>query len=322
VVTPVIEPMSVSPDRPPLEQQAPTLWAVGGGKGGVGKSVLATNLGVALARRGFTAVLVDADLGGANLHTLLGMPHPPLSLSDFVLRRVGTLAEVAVPTTVGGLSLVSGARALLDMANPKSAHKERILRQVTGLPADHVILDVGSGSSFNVLDFFLAARVGVVVVVPEATSVENAYHFIRAGFFRRLRRAEPRARVREVMEEVLETRRGREVRAPRDIIPEVERVEPEVGRALRREAENFRPMVVVNRVEREEQERLGEDMASACRRHFGCAVTCPGVIAADPLVGRSVELRRPALEVFPESPFARSLLEVVRAITATTEAAS
>jgi len=302
-------------ERSPDERQAPTLWAVGGGKGGVGKSVFAANLGVALAQQGSSAVLVDADLGGANLHTLLGMPHPPSSLSDFLERRVGTLAELAVPTSVDGLRLVSGARALLDMANPKYAHKERILRQVAELPADHVILDVGSGSSFNVLDFFLAARVGVVVVVPEATSVENAYHFIRAGYFRRLRRAEPRARVRAVMEEILETRREREVRAPRDIIPEVERVEPEIGRALRREAEGFRPVIVVNRVERAEQERLGEDMASACRDHFGCAVTCPGFIGHDPLLARSVELRRPALDVFPESPFARALRDVVRVVT-------
>lgn len=311
----MIEPISASPERSSEELQPPMLWAVGGGKGGVGKSVVAANLGVALAQQGFSVVVVDADLGGANLHTLFGIPHPAFSLSDFVLRRVSALAEVEVATSVEGLRLVSGARALLDMANPKYAHKERILRQVAELPADHVILDVGSGSSFNVLDFFLAAQVGVVVVVPEATSVENAYHFIRAGFFRRLRRAEPRARVREVMERVLEERRERAVRTPRDIIPEVERVEPEMGRALRHEAEGFRPMIVVNKVERAEQERLGEDMANACRDHFGCAVSCPGFIGHDPLLARSVELRRPVLEVFPESPFARSLRDIVRVVT-------
>ena len=71
-------------DLSPPIPKGPRIWAIGGGKGGVGKSVIATNLAATLAGAGKKVVLVDADLGGANLHTLLGVPNPKTSLSDFI----------------------------------------------------------------------------------------------------------------------------------------------------------------------------------------------------------------------------------------------
>ena len=75
------------------------------------------------------------------------------------------------PTPVDDLWLVSGAKALVDMANPNYGQKGKILRHINALQADHVILDLGAGSAFNVLDFFLVARKGILVVVPEPTSI-------------------------------------------------------------------------------------------------------------------------------------------------------
>mgnify|MGYP001549711292 CR=1 FL=1 len=75
----------------------PRIWAIGGGKGGIGKSVIATNLAVSMAGPGRRVALVDADLGGANLHTLLGVPSPKVNLSDFISKRVTSLGEVMTP---------------------------------------------------------------------------------------------------------------------------------------------------------------------------------------------------------------------------------
>ena len=70
--------------------RAPRIWAVGGGKGGVGKTVVASSLAVALARSGVRCVAVDADFGAANLHTLLGVPEPRWVLRHFLAARFGT----------------------------------------------------------------------------------------------------------------------------------------------------------------------------------------------------------------------------------------
>src|SRR5262245_28766745 len=106
-------------------RNGPCVWALGGGKGGVGKSVITANLAIALARRGQRCVVVDADLGGGNLHTIFGVRKPHRTLSDFLSREVSELSEVLCDTTIPNLSLVSGARAFLAMANPKHSQKER-----------------------------------------------------------------------------------------------------------------------------------------------------------------------------------------------------
>lgn len=293
----------------------PKIWAVGGGKGGVGKSVIAANLGVVLAELGYRVVLVDADLGGANLHTLLGIANPKATLSDFIARRVKKLDEIMMPTGSEQLWLVSGARALLEMANPKHTQKTKILRHVAALPADHVILDLGAGTAFNVLDFFLAARRGILVVTPEATSVENAYHFLKAAFFRKLKRAEPRNRVRAAINQAMQEREGRPIRSPRDLITQVMLIDPIAGAGVLAESSTFNPGLLVNRAERPDDHRLGREICIACRDYFGNEMECLGHLTTDRLLARSVQECRPAATLYPESPFVRSLRPIAHHLT-------
>ncbi len=103
------------------------IWAIGGGKGGVGKSFVSGNLGILLAQRGYKVVLADLDLGGANLHTWLGINSPDRGLSEFVGREIDKIEELLVPTQVPGLSLISGARDGVEIANLKHSQKRRFL---------------------------------------------------------------------------------------------------------------------------------------------------------------------------------------------------
>ncbi len=294
---------------PPIK--GPRVWAIGGGKGGVGKSVIAANLATQLARDGSRVALVDGDLGGANLHTLLGMPSPAINLSDFISRRVANLSDIMSPTPIENLWLVSGAKALVETANLNFGQKSKLLRHIKQLDADHVILDLGAGSTFNVLDFFLAARKGVLVVVPEPTSIENAYHFLKAAFFRKLKRAQPRDQVQAAVKEIMDGSARNSVRTPRDLISRVWSIDPEVGAALVVEASSFRPALVVNRVTHPSHEKLGHDMVAACRDYFGIRLQLLGSLPADRLVERSVMERKPAAEHYPQIPFVTALNSVV-----------
>ncbi len=306
---------TLPPPAPDQPAGPPAIWAIGGGKGGVGKSVIAANLAAALAATGRRTALVDADLGGANLHTLLGVPSPQRGLADFIARRAETLDEVMVPTPVDHLWLLSGARALLEAANPHHSQKEKILRHLVMMPADVVVIDLGAGSAFNVLDFFLVADRGVLVLVPEATSVENGYHFLKAAFYRRLKRAQPRDRVREAIGRVTAERHQRGIRSPKDLIAHVAEVDAEAGAAMAREAERFRPGILVNRCEIPEHRRLGDDVGVACRDYFGTEIVAMGTLPRDPLVGVSVQRRQLAATLFPESMFMRGIRELAAVLT-------
>src|SRR5215471_12704007 len=101
----------------------PLVVAVGGGKGGIGKSVISANLAVALAKQGAQVVAVDADLGSANLHTLFGIDHPDASIQALIDGRVQRLDELAIGTDVPRLRLIAGSVAVPGAANLQHARK-------------------------------------------------------------------------------------------------------------------------------------------------------------------------------------------------------
>ncbi len=297
-------------------ESPPTIWAVGGGKGGVGKSVIAVNLAVALADRGVRTALVDADLGGANLHTLLGMPSPRRTLSDFLERKVERLDDALEPTAVKGLSLLGGTHATLDVANPTWTQKEKLLRHIRALSDDAVILDLGAGSSFNVLDFFVAAGRGILVVVPEATSVENAYHFLKAAYLRQLRRADAGGDLRGLVERVMREREVRGVRSPQELVQEVAKLDPAAGERLQQAAAGFRPSIALNRVEEDGQRRMADGIAIACEQYFGGPAEVVGTLELDPAVREAARAGVPVLRFAPDAPFSRSIGWMARLLLA------
>jgi len=280
--------------------------AIGGGKGGIGKSVVATTLAIELVRRGLRVVLVDCDLGGANLHSLLGMEYPKETLSDFVLRRVGTLGELVVPTPVAGLGLISGARNAIQIANPMYQQKVRLMKALQRLDADAAVLDLGAGTHYNVVDFFLLADRGVLVVVPEPTSVENAYRFLKAAFLRRVKAIDPSLGIKEILRDVLRSA-GQRPSVPAEIVREVAERSPAAGDALERELATFTPLLIVNQVREPSDATLGDGMRDAVRRLFGVELVYLGLVHQHELVWRAIRSREPAYFERPGTPLAADL---------------
>ena len=165
------------------------LIPVGGGKGGVGKSFIVANLAASLARLGHRVVAVDADLEGPNLHTCVGIPKPRASLADFVAQREDDLGKLILDTPIPNLQLIAATDGNLATPQPTQSRRVRLMRELRELDVDFVFLDLGAGTHAAVMDYFMIGDDGVVVIAPEPTSVENAYGFIRAAFYRRLRLA-------------------------------------------------------------------------------------------------------------------------------------
>lgn len=288
----------------------PRLWAVGSGKGGVGKSVVTVNLAIALAKKGKQVAILDADLGGANQHTLLGMPNPRASLADLFSRKVASLHEILLPTPVPNLCLISGAQAQLDMANPKHALKEKVIRQLGTLEVDHVLIDLGAGSTFNVLDFFLAADERLMVVTPAPTAIENAYHFFKAAYYRGLKKAIQKAGAARIVDQAIEEKVARGIRSPKELLAQITAMDPAAGAVITREVAALAPRLIVNQVQQEEDLELGRRMAMAYQHYFGIQAEFLGAIRSDDRVRYAVRMKRPVLEAFPQSAFAQSIREL------------
>ncbi|NRA00759.1 MAG: helix-turn-helix domain-containing protein [Myxococcales bacterium] len=289
----------------------PCIWAIGGGKGGVGKSVITSSIAISMARSGERTVVIDADLGGANLHTVLGMGHPKRTLAHFLNNEYAELSEVMCPGPVPNLSLISGAQALYEMANPKYARMRKLLRHIRRLPVDHVFLDLGAGSAFNVLDFFLAAHRGILVVVPEPTSIENTYHFMKAAFFRGLRTAARDCEVRQSVNQVLSERVSRGMRSPSDLVDAIRGIDEHAAKRIEAQANAFTPMLIVNQARTVEHRRIGHDIAIACREYLGTELEFVGALERDECVRVAVSKSKPVVELFPRCDFSRDLSALV-----------
>ncbi len=306
---------------------------MGGGKGGVGKTLVSANLAVALAGRGQRVLLVDADLGGANAHTILGIAPPLATLSD-VVERKASLDHVAVATPFANLRFISGALDDIAAANPNHSAKMRLLRQIGRIDGvDVVVLDLGAGTSFNTLDFFLIAHTSILVVLPEPTSVENAYRFLKAAFFRRLAVVEKAYGIGDIVEAARSQRNELGVHTPADLLAAIEKKNPDVGRQVRAQMARFEPQLILNQAraaaangpQAEEDGQVARDMASACRRFLGIPARVLGVLPEDEAVRRAVRARKPLALAAPEAPIKRALDGVADRLlveVTTTEAAA
>lgn len=155
-----------------------TVWAVTSGKGGVGKSCLSLNLGIALSRQGKQVLLIDADLGLANVDILLGLS-PDGTLQD-LLGGQATALDVVVEgpeglTILPAASGVAEAEAWRPQDRPVLA--EELGRLERGF--DLILIDTGAGISSKVVDFVVSADRMLVVAVPEPTSIADAYAMVK-----------------------------------------------------------------------------------------------------------------------------------------------
>ena len=169
-----------------------TIIPVASGKGGVGKSVITANLSVSLAEKGCRVVAVDLDLGGSNLHTCLGLDNNNPGIGDYLRAHYGNLDELLVDTYHPNLKFLAGdARSPL-MANLHTAQKNKLMNHLRKLDADYVLLDLGSGSAYNTLDFFAMSYNGLMVCTVEYTSLMNLLTFLKNLALRRIEMQLPR----------------------------------------------------------------------------------------------------------------------------------
>lgn len=289
-------------DRAPLR-----IIAIGGGKGGIGKSMISSSLALTLAQEGKRVILFDADLGGANAHTCLGIPTPVATVADFVGQKVQTLAEVITPTGFDNLGLISGALDWMQAANPRTHEKARLGDALLQVDADVLVIDLGAGTGLHTIDFFLLAQRGIVALIPEPTAIENAYRFIKMACIRRLQAMHVPWYAKPLIARCLDERALKGLRSPAELLEEVGAVDQALAAKMHAELLRHPFTIVVNQARDEEEARLAASIGEACRRFFGVAVDCTVSIPYDEAAWRAVRRRRPVVLEEPAGAVAQSI---------------
>jgi flagellar biosynthesis protein FlhG len=150
---------------------------VASGKGGVGKTNISINMALAYAAQGKKVVVLDADLGLANVNVALGVI-PKYNLYHLI-RNQKKLEDIIIDTDYG-IQIVAGASGFSKIANLSDEERERFIQDLSTLSyADIVIIDTSAGVSNNVLSFIEAADDAVIVTTPEPTAITDAYGIIK-----------------------------------------------------------------------------------------------------------------------------------------------
>jgi len=168
-----------------ISKVSPIIWAVAGGKGGTGKSFFTSAMGMFLSQMGNRTILIDSDLGAANLHSFLGIKRPLYSLSDFFDKNF-KLEEIILETNLENLSFISGDINSFSPYSIKHFQKKKFFNHLLKLNFKYILIDLGAGSSLNTIDTFLLADKMVVVITPQITSYDNLYLFITKFLFRKI----------------------------------------------------------------------------------------------------------------------------------------
>ncbi len=264
-------------------------WTIGGGKGGVGKSFLTASMGVVLAEMGHSVIVVDADLGSANLHVFLGIKSPSHTLLD-ILENRATGEEVLLPTSQPGLRLLSCASDILGMADPESSEKDKIIKFISNLHADYVLVDLGAGTSYNVLDFFNMSNEGIIVASPDPASIQNAYAFIKSAIFRRVQRKYgDNEDVVSALRQFRESVGSAKPRTMLDFYSMLCTTDPGLAEKVAATVDHYRPLIIVNMASSEEDQRIAEIIHSAAKRFLNVDLRFCGLIFADSAVRKAAQ---------------------------------
>ena len=283
------------------------IYPVAGGKGGIGKSFITANLGCLLAKRGQRVLLVDLDLGGSNLHTLLGLGDAPVGLNDFLTKSRQDLSEVIVASSVPNLYMLTSKNCSMESANLPFAQKQKIIRAIRRLPYEYILLDLGAGTNFNTLDFFLISRQTILVFTPEPTSIEIGIRFIKAAYFRRLKQIIKQHSLTAILKE--EETGGL---SSADIIARIIRHDPDKEALLRQNLRELSFRFIVNQSRKHKMLPVGETIKRLCDRHFYSEFQFLGNVAYDERVYDSILRKQIFTRTYPYTPAAEDLVKIAR----------
>ena len=281
----------------------PVIISVGGGKGGVGKSTVTANLGALLVRSGYSVGFIDADLGGANLHLCLGLRRPGCGLQDFISGKYKVLRDVAVPLSLEKSWLISGASDILELANPNFAQKQKIIRHLSAMETDYILVDLGAGSDNHVTDFYAAFPYGIIVSDGLPTSIENAYGFLKNGILRGLTRLfTGRADIQRHIKRFVDPRTGSAYGTIGEMVEALGKLFPEAHGPMRSWLRQRKTFLVLNMVKDAEDIKVGERFTAMVKKYLSIPMVYIGYVVFSPDVRKSIRAGVPLVETAETSP--------------------
>ncbi len=255
---------------------------------------------------------LDLDLGCGNLNTCLGVRSPGPTINDFIFNRISSLTSATSSTELSNLFVVSGAFDSLSNGNLTDGWKNRLLDAIGQLHYSFALMDLAAGASQDVLDFFLAARERIVVVVPESLSMQNAFVFIKSAIIRLLEQELGRVSylepVRDKLQEIVSHEEIIDLKTLIDRLKEWDRF---AGYMVRGIIDDLRIKIVINMYRGGKEKKYLERFHNLLLRNLYLRnFEYIGVIHFGKKVHQTVQSVRPFMLTHPNDSVSRDIREL------------
>jgi len=281
---------------------------IASGKGGVGKSLVAANLSVALAQAGKRVYLVDLDLGASNLHLLLGISGIKKGLGTYLCNPDTSFESIILDTEYSGLKFIPGDAEIPGLANVKKSQKKELLKRLLSLETDFLIMDLGAGSSSTVLDFFLSSQRGLLVTAPTLTATLNAYLFLKNAVFRILFSVlNKKSPALEYLEKLRSDGNSmQKVYIPK-LLENIKERDPEGFEKYRQRQKGFHPQLILNMLDDPADSKKAGKIRRSCKEYLDIEMEHLGIIYRDHLQDIALSSRLPIIVYKPNSVLSQAI---------------
>ncbi|MDR2589359.1 MAG: P-loop NTPase [Spirochaetales bacterium] len=284
---------------------------IASGKGGVGKSLIAANLSIALGQAGKKVYLADMDLGGSNLHLILGLPSPQDGIGTFLSAQDIPFEKIILQTDYANLNFIPGDAEIPGIANLPAGQKNKIIRRLLSLEGDYLILDLGAGTNYNILDFFLTSNRGIIITTPTPTATVNAYLFLKNIAFRLIntsvKRTAPGAALLDRLKK--DGSALQRVYIPK-LLEHLKKEDPESYTVYLKRASHFHPRLIMNMLENPPDANKSGKLRRSCQQYLDVDMEHLGIIYRDDIQDTALRSRLPIILYKPQSVLAQAIYRI------------
>ena len=285
--------------------------AVASGKGGVGKSLLASNMAIGLADYGKKVILADLDLGGSNLHLVIGQKASNIGLGSFINNPNQKIEDIIQETEYKNLRFISGEGEAPGAANITTPQKKKLINRMSGLEADYLVMDLGAGSNNTILDFFLLSGCGIIVTTPTLTATLNAYLFIKNVLFRMLYSSFNK---KSPATAYLETLRKDGVSLQKvylsSLLGKLRELDPAGADLFEEKKRQLQPRLVMNMLDDPDDIQKVDRLIISVRDYLGVNLDFLGVLYRDEFQKKALNSRLPVLKYKPGAVVSQGILRI------------
>ena len=287
----------------------PIIIAIASGKGGVGKSVIASSISMYLSQLDFNVLSVDLDFGCANLHTLLGESSPSRTLSQFVKGSISNINELVIKTAVKNLSLISGAYDDVDFNYIPTTKVIDMMRQLRFSKSDYIVLDLGAGNSEQTQLIFNSSDKKILVTTPDLLAMENIHRFAKLSFLNQFKMIKENLKVNKNFSKTIKESE-RKIESPAEFLAEMSILSEDVACEIKNYLEQNELYILVNKAKKVEDKYVADNIVRLYKKYLGLNAISLGSLDYSNELEDIVRSRKIALKEKKELHFINDLKDL------------